>query len=70
MNICVDCKHFMPAKYFDPEHQHARCSKASVQNLVNGIIKLQYCEVMRLAGSRCGLEGLMYQSKHEEYLDV
>jgi hypothetical protein len=25
---------------------------------------------MRMPGQRCGLEGLLYQSKHEEYLDV
>jgi hypothetical protein len=25
---------------------------------------------MRMAGQRCGLDGLLYQYKHEEYLDV
>jgi hypothetical protein len=25
---------------------------------------------MRMPGQRCGLDGLLYQSKHEEYLDV
>jgi hypothetical protein len=26
--------------------------------------------VMRMHGARCGNDGLLYQSKHEEYLDV
>jgi len=70
MKLCVDCRHFMPTKYTHPDHEHARCAKASTQNLVTGIVKFQYCEVMRMAGQPCGLDGLLYSSKHEEYLDV
>jgi hypothetical protein len=70
MKICVDCRHFMPTKYTNPNHDHARCSQGSTQNLVTGIVRYQYCEVMRMAGQRCGLDGLLYQSKHEGTLDV
>ena len=70
MKICIDCRHFMPAKYPDPDRQHSRCSQGSSQNLVNGVVKFQYCEVMRMPGQRCGLDGLLYSYKHEEYLDV
>jgi hypothetical protein len=70
MKLCIDCRHHMPAKYPDPQFDHSRCSQASKQNLVNGVIKFQYCDVMRMHGARCGNDGLLYQSKHEEYLDV
>jgi len=37
---------------------------------VNGVIKFQFCDVMRMHGARCGNDGLLYQSKHWETLDV
>jgi len=70
MKLCVDCRHFLPTKYTNPDHAEAKCAKASFQNLVSGIIKYQYCEVMRLPGAQCGLNGLLYESKHWETLDV
>jgi hypothetical protein len=71
MKVCINCKHFSPAKD-DPEHSFARCSYNHTPSLVTGTLirsSMTFCFLSRGNGSgKCGEEAIHYEEKEVSHV--
>lgn len=59
--FCKDCKFFIPEKFVDL----SGCSGSKWRSLVTGEKKVEIAMLMRLPTAECGVEGLLFQPRHQ-----
>ena len=73
VNLCINCKHFLPYTFFTVNNEFAKCAlykkiKYDETHLVTGKIKKEqldyyYCNTCRTTEYMCGKEGKDFVSK-------
>lgn len=62
--LCIDCAHFLPGRYVDPQARIdlARCARSTrLLNPVDGSETPRFCENERHASGECGPQGAHFQ---------
>lgn len=69
--FCVNCKHFMPEKYYypddpPPDDKLGKCGLFGQVEIVTGSIEYDYAKHARNDIRRCGIKGSLFEGKEKK----